>query len=86
MTFSVTYFYEGTTPDVDNVIKPIQDAPEGIAYVNDKQVADTRSRKKSLDGSYRIRGASPVLLLAFAEGVEFLYIRIEPYSPSPEPL
>ena len=86
VTFSMTYFHEGSSPDVDNLIKPVQDALEGLVYLDDGQVVDTRSRRKSLDGSYRIRGASPVLLLAFAEGHEFLHIRVEENRSSPEPV
>ena len=74
---TITYYYDGDTPDVDNIIKPIQDALIGLVYVDDNQVIDTRSRKRSLDGSYKLRGASPILLLGFAEGDDFLHIIVE---------
>jgi Holliday junction resolvase RusA-like endonuclease len=32
------YIYEGTAADVDNIIKPIQDALKGLAYEDDEQV------------------------------------------------
>jgi len=84
VTFSVTYYHEGMTPDVNNIIKPIQDALEGLVYINDKQIADTRSQKRSLDGSYRIRGASSVLLMGFSEGDEFLHIQVKKHEPKSE--
>jgi len=76
----ITYYYEGDTPDVDNIIKPIQDALVGIVYVDDAQVAETKSRKRAIDGSYRIRGVSACLLAAFSAGDEFLHIRVSEAS------
>ena len=74
VNFSVTYYYEGSSPDVDNIIKPIQDALIGVIYEDDAQVVETKSRKRSIDGSYQIRGASSVLLAAFAESDAFLHV------------
>lgn len=74
---STTYYYEGDTPDVDNIIKPIQDALNGLIFVDDAQCQETKSRKRPLNGSYQIKGASGVLLQAFADGAEFLHIRVE---------
>ena len=80
----IVYFYEDESPDVDNIIKPIQDALVGLVYVDDDQVVDTRARKRSLDGSYRLEGASPVLLDAFVEAEIFLYVRVSVHVDSGE--
>jgi crossover junction endodeoxyribonuclease RusA len=77
LQITITYFYEGETPDVDNIIKPIQDALIGIVYVDDKQISDTRSRKKDINGSYKIRNASANLLQAFSTGNDFIHVIIE---------
>jgi len=77
VTVTITYYYEGDSPDVDNIIKPIQDAMNGVVFADDAQVVETRSRKKSLDGSYRIRGISPVVLLGFADGDDFLHVVVQ---------
>ena len=74
---AITYYYEGETPDVDNIIKPIQDALVWVVFVDDDQVDQTKSWKRALNGSYRIKGASGVLLQAFAAGSQFLHIRVE---------
>lgn len=74
---TITYYYEGDSPDVDNIIKPIQDGLNGVVFVDDAQVAETKSRKRPLNGSYQIKGASGVLLQGFAAAVGFLHIRIE---------
>jgi crossover junction endodeoxyribonuclease RusA len=77
LQITITYFYEGDTPDVDNIIKPIQDALIGVVYVDDVQISDTRSRKKDINGSYKIRNASANLLQAFSTGNDFIHVRIE---------
>lgn len=44
--FSVETYYTGDLPDVDNIIKPIQDALVGIVYFDDDQVVATLSAKR----------------------------------------
>lgn len=82
---TITYYYEDTSPDVDNIVKPIQDALIGVIFADDNQVVEARSRKKPINGSYRIRGASSTLLAAFADGDEFLHIKVE-NAPDPQEL
>jgi Holliday junction resolvase RusA-like endonuclease len=74
---TITYYYEGAALDVDNMIKPIQDALIGLVYDDDRQVTDAVGRKRDLDGSFRIKGMSPLLAEGFCRGHEFLHIRIE---------
>ena len=73
----IVYYYEGDTPDVDNVIKPIQDALKGVVYVDDAQVVNAESAKVHIDGSFQIRGASETLLRAFSENDPFVHIRVD---------
>lgn len=75
--FSVTYYYDTNSPDVDNIIKPIQDALNGVVYVDDDQIQETKSGKKDINGSYRIRGASPMVVQGFIDGDDFLHITVE---------
>jgi hypothetical protein len=60
-----------------NIIKPIQDALNGVVFVDDRQCEETKSRKRPLNGPYRIKGASGILLQAFSIGDEFLHVRVE---------
>jgi len=82
---TITYYYDGDSPDVDNIIKPIQDALNGVVFVDDAQVVETKSRKKSINGSYQIRGVSSLLLDAFSDGDEFVHIKVSE-APNPEVL
>jgi hypothetical protein len=63
--------------DNDNMVKPVQDALNGLVYVDDRQITDTRVRKTNLNGSFRVKGMTLVLAEAFARGTEFLHIKVE---------
>lgn len=54
---TVVYYHDGVTIrlDNDNLVKPIQDALNGIAYADDRLITDTRLRKTCLDGAFRSR-------------------------------
>jgi crossover junction endodeoxyribonuclease RusA len=84
----ITHYYdapggdESTVPDSDNIVKPIRDALNGLIYVDDYQITDFISRRRNLNGSFRIRGISPALAEGFCQGEEFLHIRIEA-APDP---
>lgn len=73
---TVVYYHDGITIrlDNDNLVKPMQDALNGLIYLDDCQITDTVVRKTSLDGEFRVRGMSPILAEAFVAGVEFLYV------------
>lgn len=72
----VTYYYEGARLDVDNMVKPILDALNGLVYVDDAQVCDFIARGRDINGSFRVRGLSPHLATAFAKGSEFVHVQI----------
>jgi hypothetical protein len=80
---TVVYYHDGIAIrlDNDNMVKPIQDALNGLIYVDDRQITDTVARKTSLDGSFKVRGMSSVLAVAFVGGVEFLHVVIEAAPP-----
>jgi len=87
----ITHYYdvipgnEQGVPDSDNIVKPVRDALNGIIYVDDYQITDFVSRRRSLDGSFRVKGMSLVLANGFCSGEEFLHIRIET-APDPTAL
>jgi crossover junction endodeoxyribonuclease RusA len=82
---TIVFYFEGTPLDVDNMIKPIQDALVGIVYDDDKQVNDVRGSVRDLDGSFRVKGLSPELAKGFGFSGPFVHIKVtEP--PDPEVL
>ncbi len=70
----VTYFYDAIAIDVDNIVKPIQDAIIGLAYVDDDQITDVLVRKRNLSSNFRIENMTPALAEGFSRGNEFLHI------------
>lgn len=70
----VTYFYDSIAMDVDNIVKPIQDAIIGLAYIDDNQVTDVLVRKRNLSGNFRIKNMTSILAEGFSRGNEFLHI------------
>ena len=76
---SVSYFHDGPAAriDNDNMLKPIQDALNGLVYLDNWQITHTEVRKGDINGRYYIRGMSVILLNAFSLGNEFVYIVVE---------
>ena len=70
----ITYFYDLIAIDVDNIVKPIQDALIGLVYVDDVQITDVLVRKRDLSGNFKIENITPTLAEGFARGNEFLHI------------
>lgn len=70
---SVTYYFDTVAGDVDNIVKPIQDALIGLVYFDDGQITDVSIRKRNLN-RVRIGDVSGVLAEGFGRGREFLYI------------
>lgn len=70
----IIYFYDSVVMDVDNIVKPIQDAIIGLAYVDDDQVTDVLVRKRDLSGNFKVENMTPTLAEGFARGNEFIYI------------
>lgn len=78
LKITITFFYNSSSNiDTDNILKPICDAFEGVAYHNDKQLTDCHVRRKDINGSFRIKGVDPEVAIAIAEGEEFVAIQIE---------
>ncbi len=70
----ITYFYESGGMDVDNIIKPIQDAMIGLVYFDDAQITDILARKRDLSVNFEVENMTLPLVEGFARGHEFLHI------------
>lgn len=81
---TIVYLYRSDPLDVDNIIKPIQDALIGIGYVDDINVVDVESHRRPLDGQ-EYSGELPAMLLrAAAGGSECVYVRVTESKPIEE--
>lgn len=73
----ITYFYDTVSMDVDNIPKPIADALQGLAYVNDEQITDVICGKRNLNGNLRVENPSLILAEGLTRGNEFVYIVVQ---------
>jgi Holliday junction resolvase RusA-like endonuclease len=78
---TITYVYEETALDVDNIPKPFADALKGLVYEDDVQVNDLICRRRDMTTELRVLDPSNVLAGALDQGVEFLHIVV---SPAPD--
>lgn len=76
LQIQITFFHEDAPLDVDNMLKPIQDALIGIVYDDDKQITDTHGGRRNLNSAFRVRGVSPALASGFVGGEPFVHVRL----------
>lgn len=76
VSVEITHFFVGAPGDVDNIIKPILDALNGLVFVDDSRVSDVVSRRRNIAGLYTVDLASTMLTDALSNGRELLHIRI----------
>jgi hypothetical protein len=72
----VTFYRKSELGDLDNLLKPIQDALQDVAYHNDCQISDLRSFRRNIDGSFKVRYMSPALAMAFSDGRPFVHVEL----------
>lgn len=74
----IDFFFDGSTDlDIDNIIKPIQDALKAVVYDDDKTVVDVCARKINLRYLPVLNATPPALLVALAEPPgDFVFIRV----------
>ena len=72
----VTHYSERRIADRDNLLKPIQDALQGVACSDDRQVKDATSNWRNINGRFVVRSISLPLAMAFSNGNEFLHVRL----------
>jgi crossover junction endodeoxyribonuclease RusA len=78
---TLVYFCAELPADIDNIIKPIQDALVGIVYVDDSYVTDVDSHRRPLAGTFNIARLPSLVLPAFAAAQECVYVRISNAQP-----
>ncbi len=76
----IIYFYNDMKVDVDNIVKPIQDALKELVYVDDDQIIDILASKRKRFRNLRIDNRSMVLSEGFARGNDFLYVSVSSAS------
>ena len=84
-TLRIAYFYVGApAADLDNIVKPIQDALVGVTFGDDIQVVDLIASMRLKTGNDRIP-MSPRMANAFRGNSDFVHVVVD-YSSSIEVL
>lgn len=80
MVLRIAYFFvNDPAGDLDNIVKPIQDALKGIAYADDRQVVDlvASMRRKAVDDRVPM---TTTLARGFLGGSDFIYVVVDQSS------
>jgi hypothetical protein len=76
LRFTVVYLCEAHPIDINNIIKPIQDALNALVYADDSLITDVTGHLRYLAEPIDIAKLPPLLADAVIGGVECVYIRI----------
>lgn len=76
LSIIVTNFYDTAAPDVDNIVKPIQDALIGVVYADDNQITDCNTRKRKITGAFKVKGLSRALADGFVMNKDFIHVKV----------
>ena len=75
---TIVFLCDPTAPiDVDNVVKPIQDALLNVAYTNDVLVTDVDSHRRYVGDLVDITGCSRMLIQMINKDTEAVYVRLQ---------
>jgi hypothetical protein len=78
-------YLSGVQPaDVDNIIKPIQDALVGLVLSDDSLIVAVESHRRLLTGSFDPMRLPPLLLTGLLTGRECVYVRLRDAQPLEE--
>ncbi len=73
---SIVYLCDDSPADIDNIIKPIQDALVSIVFVDDSLISDVDSHRRFLTDLIDVTSLPAVLQNGVALGKECVYVRI----------
>jgi crossover junction endodeoxyribonuclease RusA len=76
LRFSIVYLCDSSPADVDNIIKPIQDALVGLVFEDDFLVSDVDSHRRFLADPIDVTTLPPLLQIGVAAGNECVYVRV----------
>lgn len=76
LRLTLVYLCDESPPDIDNIIKPIQDALIGLVYEDDSLIADVDSHKRFLSDPHDMAKWPNLLLEGALQGQECVYVRI----------
>jgi crossover junction endodeoxyribonuclease RusA len=76
LQLTLVYLYDSDPVDIDNIIKPIQDALVGLIYSDDLLVTDVDSHRRPLGGIFELTRLPPLLFDGVVRQQECVYVRV----------
>jgi crossover junction endodeoxyribonuclease RusA len=76
LRLTLIYLCDPSPSDIDNIIKPIQDALVGIVYADDLLISDVDSHRRYLSESIDLKNLPSLLVEGAVLGEECVYVRV----------
>lgn len=76
LRLTLVYLCDDSPPDIDNIIKPIQDALVGLVFEDDNLIADVDSHRRYLSEALDLAKLPGLLVEGALRGEECVYVRI----------
>jgi len=76
LRLTLVYLCDESPPDIDNIIKPIQDALIGLVYEDDSLIADVDSHRRFLSEPLDLTKLPVLLAEGVSRGEECVYVRV----------
>ena len=76
LRLTLVYLCGQAPPDVDNIIKPIQDALRGLVYSDDALISDVDCHRRSLVGSFDFSRPPQLFMSAVDSQKECVYVKV----------
>lgn len=73
---TLVYLCDDSPADVDNIIKPIQDALIGVVLADDSQITDVDSHRRFISDPIDVTHLPALLIKGVISGIECVYVRI----------
>ena len=73
---TIVYLCDSSPADIDNIIKPIQDALVGLVIGDDFLISDVDSHRRFLTDPIDVTFLPPLLQAGVAGGNECVYVRV----------
>ncbi len=76
IALKLLYLYDEAALDVDNILKPIQDALIGVLFEDDSVITDVEIRRRWRRTTFTVNAVSPILAAGLELGREFVYVAL----------
>ena len=74
---TLVYLCNDSPVDIDNIIKPIQDALETVVYPADELITDVDSHRRLFTGPFDLTALPSLLIQGIAQQRECVYVRVQ---------